>query len=80
MFPLGTDFDAEEQRLIPALQWLKRSGASWRGRLSLAAGLAGIAPTEAEEHALARLNLSEPRSVKERLLRRVVALALHRTR
>jgi len=80
MFPLGTDFDAEEQRLIPALQWLKRSGSSWRGRLSLAAGLAGIAPTEAEERALARLNLSEPRSVKERLLRRVVALALHRTR
>ena len=79
-FPLGTDFDADEQRLIPALQWLKRSGASWRGRFSLAAGLAGVAPTEAEERALARMNLSEPRSVKERLLRRVVALALHCTR
>ena len=80
MFPLGTDFEADEQRLIPALQWLKRSGASWRGRLSLAAGLAGIAPTEAEERALARLDLAEPRSMKEHLLRRVVVLALHRTR
>src|SRR6185295_652860 len=29
MFPLGTDFDADEQRLIPALQWLKKSTATW---------------------------------------------------
>jgi acyl-CoA hydrolase len=80
MFPLGTDFDADEQRLIPALQWLKRTGASWRGRFSLAAALAGVAPNEAEERALARMDLAVPRSVKERLLRRVVALALRRTR
>jgi acyl-CoA hydrolase len=80
MFPLGTDFDADEQRLIPALQWLKRTGASWRGRFSLAAGLAKFAPNETEQRALARLDLASPRSVKEHLLRRVVALALRSTR
>ena len=80
MFPLGTDFDADEQHLIPALQWLKRGTATWRGRLGLAAAFAGAAPTPAEANALARMGLAAPRDLKERVLRRIVALALRRTR
>jgi hypothetical protein len=78
MFPLGTDFDADEQRLIPALQWLKRSAATWRGRFALAAGLAGAGANAVDESALARMGLGAPRGVKERVLRRVLALALRR--
>jgi hypothetical protein len=80
MFPLGTDFDADEQRLIPALQWLKRSTATWGGKLGLAAALANEAPTEHEASALARMGFAAGGGLKELLLRRLVALALRRTR
>ena len=80
MFPLGTDFDADEQRLIPALQWLKRSASTWSGRMRLAAAFAGGAPAEAEARALARMGLAAPQGLKERVLQRILALALRRTR
>jgi len=80
MFPLGTDFDADEQRLIPALQWLKRNSSSWRGRLSLARALGSVRPADGEARALARMRLEAPRGFKELLLRRLVALALRETR
>jgi len=80
LFPLGTDFDADELRLVPALQWLKRNASGWRGKLALAAGLAGVAPTPDESSALARMGLAAPRGFKEQLMRRLVALALGRTR
>ena len=80
-FPLGTDFDADEQRLIPALQWLKQSTATWSGKLGLAAALANEAPTEHEASALARMGFTgRGGGLKEFLLRRIVALALRRTR
>jgi len=78
-FPLGTDFDADEQRLIPALRWLKRHSAGWQ-RLALADALVRGQSTPGEAAALARMGLSTPRGAKERLLRRVVALGLRRTR
>jgi hypothetical protein len=80
LFPLGSDFDADEQRLVPALQWLKRNASDWRGRITLAAGLAGVAPDAAEATALARMGLATPKGLKEHLMRRLVALALSRTR
>jgi hypothetical protein len=79
MFPLGTDFDADELRLIPALQWLKRTAATWPGRIGLASAFAGVAPTTEESSALARMGLGSPRGVKEQVLRRILALALRRT-
>src|SRR5258706_1893439 len=79
-FPLGTDFDADEQRLIPALQWLKRSASTWSGRMGLAAALTGAAPPEAEARALARMGLGAPHGIKERILQRILALALRHTR
>ena len=80
MFPLGTDFDADEQRLVPALQWLKKSTVSWAGRLGLAAALSNEAPGELEESALARMGFTGAGGIRELLLRRVLALALRRTR
>ena len=80
VFPLGTDFDADEQRLIPALQWLKKSTATWKGKLGLAAALGNEAPTEHEASALARMGFTGAGGIKELLLRRVLALALRRTR
>ena len=79
-FPLGTDFDADEQRLVPALQWLKKSTATWGGRLGLAAALSNEAPTEHEASALARMGFTGGGGIKELMLRRIVALALRRTR
>jgi hypothetical protein len=80
MFPLGTDFDADEQRLIPALQWLKQSAAGWRGKVGLAAGVAGGAPSPEDSRALARMGLAKPRGIREEVMRRLVALALRRTK
>ncbi len=79
MFPLGTDFDPVEQRLIPALQWLKRNSAG-RRRLGLALGIAAAEPAREDAAALDRMGLGAPRGVRERLMRRALALALHRTR
>jgi acyl-CoA hydrolase len=80
MFPLGTDFDADEQRLIPALQWLKKSTATWTGKLGLLRALSNEAPSELEASALSRMGLPGSGSVKELLLQRILALALRRTR
>jgi len=78
MFPLGTDFDADEQRLVRALLWLQKNAAGWRNRLALAGALLGARPQQGDAPALARMGLANPRGVRERLLRRVVALALSR--
>jgi acyl-CoA hydrolase len=79
-FPLGTDFDACEQRLVPALQWLKSNAAGWR-RIALAAGIVGGATATPEDMAaLERMGLSAPRGIAQRLVRRALLLALSRTR
>jgi len=69
LFPLGTDFDADEQRLVAALLWLKRNTLK---------GLLGAPLRPQDLSALARMGLAEPRGLRERLLRRVVALGLRR--
>jgi hypothetical protein len=79
MFPLGTDFDAVEQRLVPALQWLKQNSAPGR-RLDLAMALAGAKPAAEDVPALDRMGLAAPRGLRERLMRRALALALGKTR
>src|SRR2546425_1833363 len=80
-FPFGSDFNAEEQRLLPALQWLRRrsGGAAARAVLVGRALLADRALPE-DEAALGRLGLASPHGMGERLLRRLVALGLVATR
>ena len=80
-FPFGSDFTEEEQRLLPALQWLKRhsGGPAARAALLGRALLGGRALPE-DEGALGRLGLASPRGMNERVLRRLVALGLAATR
>ncbi len=80
-FPFGTDFSETELELLPAMQWLKRqSGSGARGLMRLAAAVAAPGPTrEADAAALARLQLAEPKGIREGILARVVRGALSRT-
>ncbi len=75
--PFGSDLTEEEQRLLPALNWLKNASAS---KLSLAhaalKGLFAVEPTELDRAAIARLGLAHPRTLKEGLLRALVLYAL----
>ena len=79
LFPLGTDFDGDEQRLIRALTWLKHQSSTWRGRLALPSRLATAAPAASDDAPLARMGLARPKSLREWGLRRLVAAALRAT-
>jgi hypothetical protein len=80
-FPFGSDFTTDEQRLLPALQWLKRrsSGPAAKAALLGRALLADRAMPE-DESALGRMGLAPPHGMGERLRRRLVALGLAATR
>ena len=80
-FPFGSDFTAEERRLLPALQWLKRrsGGTAAKAALLGRALLADRAVPE-DDGALGRMGLARPHGMGERLLRRLVALGLAATR
>jgi acyl-CoA hydrolase len=69
LFPLGTDFGADEQRLVAALLWIKRNAYK---------ALFGARPRPEDLAALARMGLAKPRGMRERLLRRIVTLGLQR--
>jgi hypothetical protein len=68
LFPLGTDFDLEEQRLVAALLWLKKEFSIF--------GMMDARPRPQDLSALARMGLAKPRSLRELLLRRAVILGL----
>jgi hypothetical protein len=75
--PFGTDLSAEEVRLGGALKRLKARSATLAGKLAIGAALFAPLPRDEESRAsLRRMRLADPRGVKERLLRRVVAAAL----
>ena len=78
-FPFGSDFTEVEQRLLPALKWLAAAAGSWRGKLQLlhAAVRPGTAAA-GEAEALARMGLSHPLTLADRLQRRVLQAALRR--
>jgi hypothetical protein len=80
-FPFGSDFSPEEQRLLPALQWLKKRFRGTAGKAGLLARalLADRALPE-DESALRRLGLASPDDFRGRVLRRFVALGLAATR
>ena len=75
--PFGTDLTAEELALGRGLRQLKARSESLGGKLAIAAGL--LRPRSRDpalEPALARMGLSRPRGLRERLYRRLVAAAL----
>ena len=80
LFPFGSDFTEVEQRLLPALSWLKTRGTTWRGRAALVR--AALAPGDAvsgEDEALSRMELAQPRRVADRIQARLLKAALRRT-
>jgi acyl-CoA hydrolase len=78
-FPFGSDFNAVEQRLLPALNWLKASGSHWRGKLRLLnAGLRPGPEAAGEGEALERMGLTAPVTLADRLQRRLLQAALRR--
>ncbi len=78
-FPLGSDFDAAEQRLLPALTWLQgQSARGLRGWPALAGALLAPGPAAGTAAALARMRLAAPRGPGERLLARLLRGALAR--
>jgi acyl-CoA hydrolase len=71
-YPFGSDFTPVEQRLIPAMMRLERISASkWALLRALLTGRPSDFPQE-----LARLNLSAPETLRERVHARLVACAL----
>jgi acyl-CoA hydrolase len=81
-YPLGCDFTPVEQRLARALGWLKSATAT-RGRKlrTLARALAPLAPMDdGVREAVARMDLSAPRGIGERVEARLLRLALAATR
>jgi acyl-CoA hydrolase len=77
-FPFGSDFDADELRLLPALRQLKAVTATRGGKLrALLGALAGGAPAAEHARLLARLGLDHPVSWAQRIEARLVARALH---
>ncbi|HET6554033.1 MAG TPA: acetyl-CoA hydrolase/transferase C-terminal domain-containing protein [Dyella sp.] len=79
-FPFGSDFTEVEQRLLPALGWLKARGNHWRGKAEIVgAALRPGAPVDGEADAIARMGLDRPASMGDRLWRRLLTAALRRT-
>jgi acyl-CoA hydrolase len=73
-YPFGTDFTAEEQRLMPALERLREAG---RRELAMLA-LRGFVPGNDPGHAplLERMDLLRPRGLRERVAAAVLRAAL----
>jgi hypothetical protein len=80
VFPLGTDFDAVEQRLLPALAYLKGSTATWRARLALGAAMVSTHVSPEDAPLYERLGLGSPGNWREAVMRRIVAVGLARSR
>ena len=78
-FPFGSDFSEVEQRLLPALNWLKACSSHWGGRFRLLrAACRPGAVVAGEAEALARMGLGAPVTLADRLQQRLLQAALRR--
>lgn len=74
LLPFGSDFDALEERLLPALGRLKAAQAEPRKLAGLI--VKGLGQGSGDEAALARLGLDRPRTLRDRLTALAVRGAL----
>jgi hypothetical protein len=80
-YPFGTDLSGEEIALARALRFLEAHSGSAAARLVIALrALAHGAPRPDQRAALQRMGLDAPHGPAQRLQRRLIALALERTR
>jgi acyl-CoA hydrolase len=78
-FPFGSDFNEVEQRLLPALNWLKAASSTWLGRFRLLRAACRPGPVAAgEAEALARMGLTAAHTLADRVQRRLLQAALRR--
>ena len=78
-FPFGSDFTAIEQRLLPALLWLKQHVADRKRWPALLAAIVAPGRSAGADECLQRLQLGQQaRSLRERMLARLVRGALTR--
>ncbi|WP_084397927.1 acetyl-CoA hydrolase/transferase C-terminal domain-containing protein [Henriciella aquimarina] len=79
-FPFGTEMSETEQALAPALEKLQDETASWDKRFAyiLGALISGPSGKEAKAYAphLARLSLDQPKSLQDRLMKKLVLKSL----
>jgi acyl-CoA hydrolase len=79
-YPFGTDLTAEEIVLAKALKHLKARTASRSGKLRmLAAAIVQTGEADRYSSLLRRLDLDRPEKLRDRLLRRLVVMALKDT-
>ena len=79
LFPLGCDFDAQEQRLVRALGWLKER-MSHKDYLALGRqALVEDVHPERDQPLLERMQLDKPVNLRERLYRRLLLAAIAAT-
>ncbi|WP_285447703.1 acetyl-CoA hydrolase/transferase C-terminal domain-containing protein [Xanthomonas sp. LMC-A-07] len=78
-YPLGSDFTDTEQRLLPALGWLKSATI---GKTAALATLmrALLSRTAGDAACLQRMDLATPRSLGDRVQAKLLAYALQQTR
>ena len=75
--PYGSDLSAEELRLGAALRRLEARAESAAGKLGIATALLKPLPRDAESRALfERMGVAQPKGLRERWMRRLVAAAL----
>ncbi len=78
-FPLGSDFTAVEQRMLPALGWLRDHAEGWRARGQLVGALLWPgAAVDGEGEVLERMGLGKASGMTERLQRRLLLAALRK--
>ncbi|MDX6080236.1 acetyl-CoA hydrolase/transferase C-terminal domain-containing protein [Xanthomonas campestris pv. incanae] len=78
-YPLGSDFTDTEQRLLPALGWLK---SATTGKTAALATLMRVllSRTIGDAACLQRMDLATPRSLGDRVQAKLLAYALQQTR
>ncbi len=76
-YPLGSDFTPVEQRLVKALGWLKRNTATPKLKLATI-GRALLKTSPDDPEAMARMGLSTPAGLREKLLARLLRRGLSR--
>ncbi len=80
-YPLGSDFTEIEQRLLPALGWIKTATASTGGKIAtVGRALLKREASGADDVAcLQRMALDAPKSLGDRLQARLLTYALRQT-
>ena len=79
-YPFGTDLTREEVELARALRWLKDATGSAAGRAATLARALLTRVREEDRRLLDRMQLAEPRNLRERLDAKLLSLGLATSR